>query len=69
MVDTGRLADLAAVARLGESCALGAQAQVAYAGNVGPASLDGAIEAGATILDVGRAILDAPMIDLRLDVT
>jgi nicotinate-nucleotide pyrophosphorylase (carboxylating) len=57
------------VARLGETGALGAQAQVAYAGSIGPESLDEAIEAGATILDVGRAILDAPMVDLRLDVT
>ena len=69
MVDTGRLADLAAVAGLAESDRLGAQTQLAFAGSIGPASLHDALEAGATILDVGRAILDAPMIDLRLDVT
>lgn len=69
MVDTGRIVDLAAVARLAGSGRLGSQVQVAYAGSIGPASLDDAIEAGATILDVGRAILDAPMVDLRLDVT
>ncbi len=69
MVDTGRIDDLAAVARLVGSSRLGSQVQVAYSGSIGPENLDDAIEAGATILDVGRAILDAPMVDLRLDVT
>lgn len=68
MVDTGEIADLARVARLGAAGRLGSRAQVAFAGGVDPANLDSVLDAGATIVDVGRAILDAPMLDLRLDV-
>jgi nicotinate-nucleotide pyrophosphorylase (carboxylating) len=69
MVDTGRLPDLAAVTRLAVDGRLGRRTLVAFAGGVGPSGLDDAIDAGAAIVDVGRAILDAPMLDLRLDVT
>lgn len=69
MVDTGVLADLAAVADLSAAGRLGANVRVAFAGGVDASKLDQAIEAGAEIVDVGRAILDAPMLDLRLDVT
>lgn len=68
MVDTGRLADLAEVARLAASARLPSSVEVAFAGGVSEASLPAAIDAGAAVVDVGRAILDAPMIDFRLDV-
>jgi nicotinate-nucleotide pyrophosphorylase (carboxylating) len=66
MVDTGRREDLVAVAEV--VGAAGAAARVAFGGGVGFDSLAATIDAGATIVDVGRAILDAPMTDLRLDV-
>lgn len=68
MVDTGRLADLAEVARLAASARLPPGVEIAFAGGVSEASLPAAIDAGAAVVDVGRAILDAPMIDFRLDV-
>jgi nicotinate-nucleotide pyrophosphorylase (carboxylating) len=68
MVDTGRLGDLAAVARLAASGRLEGRAEVAFAGGVGRANLAAVIDAGAAVVDVGRAILDAPMVDFRLDV-
>ena len=69
MVDTGEIADLARVAQLGAAGRLGSRVHVAFAGGVDPTNLDDVLDAGATIVDVGRAILDAPMLDLRLDVT
>ncbi len=69
MVDTGRLSDLASVGRLSAAGRLGSHTRLAFAGGVDAANLEAVIDAGATIVDVGRAILDAPMLDLRLDVT
>lgn len=69
MVDTGQIPDLARVVRLGAAGRLGPRVRVAFAGGVDPTNLDDVLDAGATIVDVGRAILDAPMLDLRLDVT
>ncbi len=68
MVDTGRLADLAEVAGLAASGGLAASVEIAFAGGVTAASLPEVIERGAAVVDVGRAILDAPMVDFRLDV-
>ncbi len=68
MVDTGRLADLAEVARLAASGRLAPRVEIAFAGGVTATNLPAAIDAGAAVVDVGRAILDAPMIDFRLDV-
>jgi nicotinate-nucleotide pyrophosphorylase (carboxylating) len=69
MVDTGQIPDLASVGRLSATGRLGPHTTVAFAGGVDPMNLDDVMDAGATIVDVGRAILDAPMLDLRLDVT
>ncbi len=69
MVDTGQIPDLAKVGRLSAAGRLGPRVRVAFAGGVGSMNLDAVMDAGATIVDVGRAILDAPMMDLRLDVT
>jgi nicotinate-nucleotide pyrophosphorylase (carboxylating) len=69
MVDTGQIPDLAKVSRLSAAGRLGPRVRVAFSGGVDPTNLDAVMDAGATIVDVGRAILDAPMLDLRLDVT
>ena len=63
MVDTGAVADLAAVAGRARG-----RAVVAFGGGVHAGNIAALIDAGAGVLDVGRAILDAPMIDFRLDV-
>jgi len=67
MVDTGHLDDLVAVRerltlldRLDD--------QLAFGGGVRLQDLAAIAAAGATIVDIGRAILDAPLLDLRLDV-
>ena len=68
MVDTGRVADLLAVAERVRSRVERHEAQLAFGGGVRAAHLESVIEAGAHVVDVGRAILDAPMVDFRLDV-
>jgi nicotinate-nucleotide pyrophosphorylase (carboxylating) len=66
MVDTGRLADLEAV-----SSALqvrGVDVQVAFAGGVNLEHLQRIADFGAGIVDIGRAVLDAPLWDLHMEV-
>lgn len=66
MVDTGRIADLEAV-----SSALRRRnddVQVAYAGGVDAVQLRRIANAGAHIVDIGRAVLNAPLWDLHLEV-
>lgn len=65
MVDTGELADLEAVAS-----ALHARIDdvgVAYAGGVNAVQLRRIANLGADIVDIGRAVLDAPLWDLHLE--
>ena len=66
MVDTGRLADLEAV------CAAlpahGLAVRVAFAGGVDASQLQRIADIGADIVDIGRAVLDAPLWDLHLEV-
>ncbi len=68
MVDTGDLDDLRAC-----RAALAAQGlldgvRLAFAGGVTVQSLPAAAKAGAQIVDMGRAVLDAPLLDLRYDI-
>ena len=68
MVDTGRLGDLRAVAGRVASRPSGREIVLAFGGGVLPGDIPALVDAGATVLDVGRAILDAPLVDFRLDV-
>lgn len=64
MVDTGDVADLAAVfARVGRG-----RVVLGFGGGVTAATLDAVVAAGAEAIDVGRAIIDAPLLDFRFDV-
>lgn len=66
MVDTGRLGDLEAVVAAVRT--LSDRVQVAYAGGVNATQLRRIANLGAGIVDVGRAVLDAPLWDLHLEV-
>ncbi|WP_206886324.1 hypothetical protein [Alicyclobacillus mali (ex Roth et al. 2021)] len=68
MVDTGSLAHLDVVCRVVRSRP-GARARVAFAGGVTPETLMVlASRFEVYAVDIGGAILDAPLLDLRLDV-
>ncbi|KUI29283.1 hypothetical protein AU194_20635 [Mycobacterium sp. GA-2829] len=66
MVDTGRLADLEAVSSAMHAC--GADVLLAYAGGVNATQLRRIANLGAHIVDIGRAVLDAPLWDLHMEV-
>ncbi|WP_156271357.1 nicotinate-nucleotide diphosphorylase [Neomoorella glycerini] len=68
MVDTGLLEDLATVVTAAQQGGWREKVKLAFAGGVTPAGLEEVIAAGADIVDVGRAIIDAPLLDLSLDV-
>lgn len=66
MVDTGDLGLLAAVDADLRASGRRPLVEVAFAGGVTAASLGAARSAGADIVDIGRAVLDAPLWDLHL---
>ena len=68
MVDTGRLEDLTAVVRAAEAGGWRGAVQMAFGGGVTPRMVAEVVAAGADIVDVGRAIIDAPLLDFSLDV-
>ena len=68
MVDTGRLEDLEACQA--ELAQLGAreQIQVAFAGNVHIADIPDMARRGVDLLCIGKEIVDAGLLDMKLDV-
>jgi nicotinate-nucleotide pyrophosphorylase (carboxylating) len=68
MVDTGRLEDLRAVAAEARVGGWQGKVQLAFGGGVTVERVAEVAAAGADIVDVGRAILDAPLLDFSLDV-
>lgn len=68
MVDTARIEDLAAVNAVLIEAKRRDGLVLAFGGGVGLADLVPARAAGADAVDVGRSILDAPLLDLRLEV-
>ncbi|GFN22555.1 nicotinate-nucleotide pyrophosphorylase [Thermanaeromonas sp. C210] len=68
MVDTGKLEDLVLVREAALEENFRDQVKLAFGGGVKKGDLDRVIAAGADIVDVGRAIIDAPLLDFSLDV-
>lgn len=68
MVDTGLLKDLKAILAAAEAGGWRNKVQIAFAGGVSPEELNQVIRVRPDIIDVGRAILDAPLLDFSLDV-
>jgi nicotinate-nucleotide pyrophosphorylase (carboxylating) len=68
VVDTGRLSDLADVQQALTRKGLRDRVTLAFGGGVALEDLGPAHATGAEAVDVGRAILDAPLLDLRMRV-
>jgi nicotinate-nucleotide pyrophosphorylase (carboxylating) len=68
MVDTGVISDLAAVHRALTEAGQRDEVHLAFGGGVRLKDLADVRTAGANAADIGRAILDAPLLDLRLRV-
>jgi nicotinate-nucleotide pyrophosphorylase (carboxylating) len=68
MVDSGRLEDLDLVARLVREAGRRKQTAIAFAGDITMDDIPQITEHDFDILDVGRAVLDAPIVDIKFDV-
>ncbi|WP_088552627.1 nicotinate-nucleotide diphosphorylase [Calderihabitans maritimus] len=69
MIDTGDEADLKRVIELAQRDGWRDRVKIAFAGGVTFDKIPRLANLGADIVDVGRAIIDAPLLDFRLDVT
>jgi len=68
MVDTGDAAAARAVSASLEAAGLRARARIAFAGGIAIDDIPSLVTVGIDILDIGADIVDAPLLDLRLDV-
>ena len=68
MVDTGKLADLEAAVSVAEKGGWRSEVKIAFAGGVMETDIENAIRVGVDIIEAGRSIIDAPMLDLSLDI-
>jgi nicotinate-nucleotide pyrophosphorylase (carboxylating) len=65
-VDTGRRDDVAAVSAHLRRAGLRGAVELAFAGNVRLADLDALCHLDLDVVDVGRAVVDAPLLDMHL---
>ncbi len=68
MVDTGRIDDLRAVSTVLTQEGLRSEVEIAFAGNLTLGDLERLQREDTDVVDIGRAILDAPLLDFRYDV-
>ncbi|MHC6181184.1 beta/alpha barrel domain-containing protein [Clostridium sp. JNZ X4-2] len=68
MVDTGNIEDLKSVVNISEKNGWRENIKIAYAGGITLGDIKIIKDCGADIVDVGRAIIDAPILDFSLDV-
>ena len=69
MIDTGVLADFAAARRALEAMGLRQQVKLAFARGVRLEHIPAMKGLGIDILDIGAEIVDAPLLDMKLDVS
>jgi nicotinate-nucleotide pyrophosphorylase (carboxylating) len=68
MVDSGKLEDLDLVAGMVRDAGLRERTTIAFAGDIAMEDIPRVAEHDVDILDIGRAILDAPIVDIKFDV-
>ncbi len=68
MVDTGKVDDIKQVVKCLIDKGYRDAVKIGFGGAVTVSELEAVIKAGADVVDVGRAIIDAPIIDFRFDV-
>lgn len=67
-IDTGQPGDVGKVTERLKSLGLRSRVEVAFGGNVTLSDIDGLKSLDIDIVDVGRAIVDAPLLDLRMEI-
>lgn len=68
MVDTGKIEDLRKVTAILRKEGLRERVKIAFAGGITLSQITSMRDEDVDILDVGRTIVDAPLLDVRLDV-
>jgi len=68
MVDTGKIEDLKLVAEKLTEEGIRSSIKLAFGGSIKLEDIPKFLSLDVDILDIGRAIIDAPMLDIRLDV-
>ena len=68
MVDTGKIEDLKLVSEKLVDAGLRSSVELAFGGSINLEDIPKFLTLDVDILDIGRAIIDAPMLDIRLDV-
>ena len=68
MVDTGKLADLDLVSSLVRASGQRQSTTIAFAGDIELVDIPQIAAHDVDILDIGRAVIDAPMVDVKFDV-
>jgi nicotinate-nucleotide pyrophosphorylase (carboxylating) len=67
-IDTGRMEDIGSVSNALSAHGLRRNVKIAYAGNIRAEDIETLKSMDVDILDVGRAIVDAPLLDMRMEV-
>jgi nicotinate-nucleotide pyrophosphorylase (carboxylating) len=67
-IDTGRIADVSTVKERLIGLGLRDSVRLAFGGGVALEDVDALSALGVDILDVGRPIVDAPLLDMRFEV-
>jgi nicotinate-nucleotide pyrophosphorylase (carboxylating) len=69
MIDTGKKDDIKRIDSELRAKGLRSGVQIAFSGNIGIEDLGKLKKMPVEIIDIGRAIVDAPLLDMRMDVT
>lgn len=67
-VDTGRRADAVTVSTALREKGLRSRVEIAFAGGVTLTDIDALVHLDIDVVDIGRAIVDAPLVDMSIDV-
>ncbi len=68
MVDTGKIADVQGVLTYLEEMGIRGEKEVAFSGGILISEIPLYLDKGIDILDIGTQIIDAPLLDMKLDI-
>jgi nicotinate-nucleotide pyrophosphorylase (carboxylating) len=69
MIDTGRKEDIVKIDSRLRAKGLRDRVKIAFAGNIGISDLKDLKKLPVEIIDIGQAVVDAPLLDMRMDIT
>jgi nicotinate-nucleotide pyrophosphorylase (carboxylating) len=69
MIDTGRKEDIERIDSGLRATGLRDRVQIAFGGNIGIDELRNLKKSSVDIVDIGHAVVDAPLLDMRMDIT